>query len=320
MKIIKKNFFSNLDKNFLFEKKPSIAVAVSGGPDSLALVYLMNEWIKKNKGDIIALLIDHKLRVESFNECIITKKYLKKFNIKSKIIRIASSKLKKKNMHEARLNRYNELIYYCNKQKILHLFIGHHYDDNLETFLIRKTACSNLEGLNSMSFSTLFDRIQIIRPFLQYSKKEIIQFNNLNKINFNIDPSNYNNRYTRVVIRKFLKNTQYINKIKKDFEMTTSYVPYYKLMINEILHKLILSIKRNSITISKKDFEKLDKIIKAKIIEKFFYYFKKGNSKLRYSKIISLFSEIDKVGVKSYNLGSMKIKKNKHFLKFSNIN
>ena len=138
MKIIKKKFNSDLKKYFLFENNPTIAVAVSGGPDSLALINLMNDWIKNQRGKVIAILIDHKLRKESYNECIITKKYLNSLNIESKIIRISKNKLKKKNMNEARINRYHKLISYCKNKKILHLFLGHHYDDNLETFLIRK--------------------------------------------------------------------------------------------------------------------------------------------------------------------------------------
>ena len=82
MKIIKKKFNSDLKKYFLFENNPTIAVAVSGGPDSLALINLMNDWIKNQRGKVIAILIDHKLRKESYNECIITKKYLNSLNIK----------------------------------------------------------------------------------------------------------------------------------------------------------------------------------------------------------------------------------------------
>ena len=136
MKLNKKNFFSNLNKQFLFENNPFIAVAVSGGPDSMALIYLMKEWVKTKKGKVLALLIDHKLRAESYNECKHTQNYLKTLNVNSKIIRVTAKKIYKKNMHEARQNRYDKLIGFCKSQNILHLFLGHHFDDNLETILI----------------------------------------------------------------------------------------------------------------------------------------------------------------------------------------
>ena len=60
------NFEKNLEKNFFYEKNPIIAVGVSGGPDSLALAILLHHWVKKKKGKFIALIVDHKIREESF--------------------------------------------------------------------------------------------------------------------------------------------------------------------------------------------------------------------------------------------------------------
>ena len=88
MKLNEKNFNNYLNTNFIFEKRPSVAVAVSGGPDSMLLSYLLNKWIKQYKGKIIALLINHGIRKESSEECNTTKKNLKKINIQSKIINV----------------------------------------------------------------------------------------------------------------------------------------------------------------------------------------------------------------------------------------
>ena len=75
MKLTQSNFNTILKKNFIFEKKPKIAVAVSGGPDSIALVFLLSQWIKKNNGLLFALVVDHKLRIESQQESKNVKKY-----------------------------------------------------------------------------------------------------------------------------------------------------------------------------------------------------------------------------------------------------
>ena len=275
MKFNKKNFFLNLNNKLVFENNPIIAVAVSGGPDSMALIYLMKEWVKIKKGKVVALLIDHKLRVESYNECKKTQNYLKTLNINSKIIRVHVKKIFKKNMHEARENRYDKLINFCKSQNILHLFLGHHFDDNLETFLIRKVAGSNFEGLASMPFSIIRKKVQLIRPLINYKKNQIIKFNKANKIKFINDPSNVNERYTRVVIRNFLTHINHMNKIKKDFKIISSYVPLYKKMINEILHQILIKIKKNKVIVSFKSFKNLDEVIKEKMVEKIFYYFHK---------------------------------------------
>ena len=66
--------FLNLLKNYkCFENKPHIAVGVSGGPDSMALVYLLNKWIKLNKGKLIALIFDHEIRSNSKEESLDSK-------------------------------------------------------------------------------------------------------------------------------------------------------------------------------------------------------------------------------------------------------
>ena len=60
---IKFNTF--LNKKILFENNPKIAAAVSGGPDSIALVFLLKKWIKKKNGRLIALIVDHQIRKNS---------------------------------------------------------------------------------------------------------------------------------------------------------------------------------------------------------------------------------------------------------------
>ena len=64
---LSKKVFHTINKNYLFENKPKVAVGVSGGPDSIALVFILREWIKNKKGNLIALIVDHQLRKNSLN-------------------------------------------------------------------------------------------------------------------------------------------------------------------------------------------------------------------------------------------------------------
>ena len=172
MSIIEKYLYKSLNQKNLFEINPVIAVAVSGGPDSIALVFLLKNWIRKNKGKLIALIIDHQMRDSSFKEASFVKKYLVNNNIQSLILRVSKKKVLKRKMIQARENRFLKIINYCKKNKIFHLFIGHHYDDNLETFMLRKIAGSNFEGLNCMQEKTIYNDVQIIRPLLKFTKKK----------------------------------------------------------------------------------------------------------------------------------------------------
>ena len=88
MLLIEKNLYKSLNKKNLFESNPSIAVAVSGGSDSIALVFLLKNWIRKNKGKLIAIIVDHQIREDSLQEACFVKKYLGKNNIQSLILKV----------------------------------------------------------------------------------------------------------------------------------------------------------------------------------------------------------------------------------------
>ena len=154
----------------IFEKELRIrekfAVAVSGGPDSMCLIHLLKNWINLNRGNLVALIIDHQLRKESKEESHLIKNYLLKNKISTKIIKINKKLVIKKSMKEARENRYEKLIKYCHRKNIFHLFLAHHYNDNIETFLIRKLSGSNFEGLRGMRYKRIKNCIQILRPLL----------------------------------------------------------------------------------------------------------------------------------------------------------
>ena len=196
MLIIEKKINYFLKSETIFTEKPNIAVAVSGGPDSIALVFLLKKWIKKKNGKLIALIIDHKIRDNSKEEAQQVKNYLKSKGVESKILTVSKNKLLKKSMDQARKNRFHRIIDYCKKKKIFYLFLGHHYDDNMETFLIRKIAGSNFDGLNCMQNKTLFDEILIIRPLLNFTKDQLLNYLKTNNLKFVQDPSNFNEKYS----------------------------------------------------------------------------------------------------------------------------
>ena len=158
--------FKSLLKDYeYFENKPYIGVGVSGGPDSMALAYLLNKWIKYKKGKLTAIVFDHGIRYNSKTESFQVKKMLTDLGIYSLIIKPNKNKTIKKNMSNARDNRFEGFIKICKKKNILHLFLGHHFDDNIETYLLRKINGSNLDGLES------------INKFLYYRQSDDLKIN-----------------------------------------------------------------------------------------------------------------------------------------------
>jgi tRNA(Ile)-lysidine synthetase-like protein len=319
MKINQKNFNKNINTNFLFEKYPNIAVAVSGGPDSLALAILLSKWIKIKKGNLVALIIDHKIRPESSMEAKYVKNILSKHMISSIILNVSKNDVLKKNMNEARSNRFNKLINFCIKNFYFHLFVAHHLDDNIETFLIRKIAGSNIEGLRSIQSKVCINGVRILRPLLDFNKLEILEYLKKNKIQFVIDPSNFNTKYSRIVVRNFLnKKKLYKKQIENDFKKIKKFYPMYKKMIFQIFNTICMKISSKNITIDCQKLLKNEEEVQSRMIEIIYKFLKPNRNFLRGKKIknsLKLINSKDKIAT---NLGGMIIKKDTFSIIFSN--
>ena len=319
MKLKYKEFIKNIEKKYTFEKNPYVAVAVSGGPDSMSLLFLINAFIKYKKGNLMALIVDHRIRKNSKEEAKFISTYLDKNKINSQILTANKDKVSKKSMNEARNNRYNLLTDFCIKNNILHLFIAHHKDDNLETFLSRKIAGSDFYGLKSMSELSLYNRVNIIRPLLNFSKEMLLNYNKKNKIKYINDPSNFNLDYTRPTIRNFLKQSDQktIKEINKDFENILFYSPYFIQMIFEILLKNIVHVDSKQIVVSIHNINNLNEIISENIIRRIYQFLFYQSNPPRSKKTRILISEIKKLNFNIFNIKGMIVKKNDDFLTFS---
>ena len=187
-----------------FDIHENCIVAVSGGPDSLALAFLTKIYSIKNKINCKYFIVDHKLRKESTEEAKQVKKILNDLNIKSEILTWHGKKPTKNIQSLARKKRYDLLFSKCKQLGINNLIIGHHLDDLFENFFIRMIRGSGLRGLVSLEKKTIIDKINLIRPLLNFNKKDL-EFISNHVFNFFInDPSNKDIKYTRIRIRKLI--------------------------------------------------------------------------------------------------------------------
>ena len=218
--MIEKVFFKVMDTLGPYEKNPHLAVAVSGGSDSLCLAILAQEWANNRGGKITALIVDHGLRKNSGKECKETQNILKKRKIFSHCFKWKLSKIPKKGVQEkAREFRYNIFEDWCFKKNIVHLLVAHHFEDQKETFLMRLNNNSNIYGLACMPKILFKKKIRILRPLLDLKKKEIIKYLKEKKVNWIEDPTNVSSKYSRNRLRKILpkleKKGLTDNKLKK---------------------------------------------------------------------------------------------------------
>ena len=196
------NLYKTFEKDFKINE--SFIVAVSGGPDSLALAFLTKIYSFKKNLESRYYIVDHKLRRESTYEAKKVNKILNEFNIKSKILTWKGKKPKKNLQSLARQKRYKLLFSECKKLKIKNLILGHHIDDSYENFFIRIVRGSGLRGLVSFGKKTKINEINLIRPLLEFQKKDLIFISSF-VFNFFIkDPSNENNKFLRIKVRNLI--------------------------------------------------------------------------------------------------------------------
>ena len=248
-----KHLFNLFEKQLRIREK--FAVAVSGGPDSLALAFLAKIYSIKNKLDIKFFIVDHKLRKESSDEAKKVKKVLKAFNINSEILSWNGKKPKKNIQSIARKKRYELLFSKCKKYKINNLLLGHHLDDLYENFFIRMVRGSGLKGLASLVKTNQISKINLIRPLLVFDKSDLIFISKYVFNFFIVDPSNKDFKYTRVRIRSFIdelkkegfdKNKLFltINNLRRSNQTLSFYVEQNKKLnsfLNQKKNELILN-------------------------------------------------------------------------------
>jgi len=243
--------FKEFEKS-LDTKKNKLAVAVSGGPDSLSLAFLAKCFSLKHKVEVKYFIVDHKLRKESSNETKIVISILKKIDIYCKVLTWNGKKPSTNIQSVARDKRYLLLVQECKKNNIKHILFGHHLDDLFENFLIRILRGSGLNGLVSLNKNTKYkdNHTKILRPLLNLEKKNLTY---LSKKIFNFfikDPSNKNENFKRIRIRNLLSSLEEEGLDKKKFLLTINNLKDSNQSIKFYVDR---NIKKNSIYFKKKN-------------------------------------------------------------------
>ena len=197
-----------------------LIVSVSGGPDSLALAFLSKIYSIKKKIKVKYYIIDHKLRAESANEAKYIKKILNKFYINAEILSWQGKKPKNNIQSLARAKRFELLLSKAQKFRIKHILLGHHQGDLFENFFIRILRGSGLKGLISLGEKTTLNDVSILRPLINQKKEDLV-FISKKVFDFYVkDPSNNDDNFQRVRIRKLLKGLKNDGLDKKKFIKT----------------------------------------------------------------------------------------------------
>lgn len=197
----------------LFERCPTIAVAVSGGSDSMALCLLAQKYLKARDGIVIALTVDHGLRSESAAEARRVGESLRRSGIWHHIL-TPPAPLSPPNLQaKAREARYDLLTGWCANNHLLHLLVGHQQDDQAETHLYRQERASTCWGLSGMPEETLWNGVRVLRPLLHATKAMCLDYLTAHGHDWVEDPSNRTMTYARNRIRASLDQQDALNAL-----------------------------------------------------------------------------------------------------------
>lgn len=232
-------------EKFIPNEEENIVVGCSAGPDSMALLHYL---IHNTKNKIICCHINHNVRKESKEEEKYLKNYCQKQNIPFEVYKI--EKYGENNFeNEARIKRYNFYEQTLKKYNSHYLFLAHHGDDLIETIIMKINRGSNLEGYAGIKEISKQKDYTIIRPFLPYTKEDLLDYNERNNIEYFIDKTNLDTTYTRNRIRaNILPILKKENKdIHKQFLKYSKVLLEYNTYIEEVIKEKENSIYKDNI-------------------------------------------------------------------------
>lgn len=185
-----------------FEQNPVLAVGVSGGPDSMVLCALADDWSRRRGVRILALTVDHRLRADSGDEAGKVAVWLGDRGVDHLLLTRRGPDIHAGVHAAARTARYDLMGAACRDRGILHLLLAHHRNDQAETFLLRLSRSSGLNGLAAMAAVVEGRSPRLLRPLLSIPTDRLratLAARGLPSVD---DPSNRNPAYGRTRIRR----------------------------------------------------------------------------------------------------------------------
>lgn len=201
LNIVEENFLKTIKENNLINEGDKIVIGVSGGSDSITLLYLLNKYKEKFKIKLYVCHINHMIREDSTIDEQYVENMCKKMNVPFYKKRVQVEQIAKKNKmgteEAGRIIRYEFFREIAKKENANKIAIAHNMNDNAETMLLNLIRGSGLSGLEGITPK----ENNIIRPLINSKKTDINNFCKENNIEYKIDSTNKQNIYRRNIIR-----------------------------------------------------------------------------------------------------------------------
>ena len=199
---VSKTEFTQLIDDLNIKINDHIALCISGGADSLCLGLLLDKYCQDSNKRLTLLTVDHDLRDDSKAEADQVSNWLP--HLMHHILKWDHDGVTSNIQDQARRARYDLIEKWCHENQVTQIFLGHHGDDQAENFLIRLERGSGLAGLSGMNACEIKNGFTYLRPLLTLEKSRLIQTLKSMNQEWIEDPSNQNENFLRIKMRKLL--------------------------------------------------------------------------------------------------------------------
>ena len=263
-----------IESNNLISKNDKVLVAVSGGPDSMTLITILNALKEKLHISLAIAHVNHKIRKEADEEKIYVENFAKSINVPFYYLEkdvISEAKKHKMGIEEyARKIRYD--FFYELKEKYGYdkIAIAHNLNDKVETVLLNIIRGSSVKGLIGIKYKN----DDIIRPLLDIKKEEVMNFCKDNNINPCIDKTNFDDTYTRNKVRlkliPFIEkefNPSFIEGITRLSFLAENDEEFIDEYVKKIVNESIISKENNNIIFKYENIKSEKIAVKSRFIK-----------------------------------------------------
>ena len=274
---MKEKVLETIKKYNLIKDGDRLVLGVSGGPDSIAMLNILND-IKNDKiqhmnFDIIVAHVNHMIREEAIEDQKFVENFCKKIGVTFYAKSIDVQKIannKKIGTEEAgRVVRYEFFDEILEKTKSNKIAIAHNKNDRAETIIMNTLRGSGISGLKGIEPK----RGKYIRPLIECERTEIEKYCEQNKLEPRIDKTNFENIYTRNKIRNivipYIKeefNPNIVNTLERLSQLICEEEEYIENQVEKIYNSILIEEKEEQIILDIKEFNKQEKVIKSRIL------------------------------------------------------
>ncbi|MFQ3676087.1 MAG: tRNA lysidine(34) synthetase TilS [Endomicrobiia bacterium] len=299
--IIWESFVSQMSlAKHILKSNPKILIAVSGGPDSMFLTYLIHKYSQIFTLEPIVCYINHNIRPkqEIEKEILLIKNFTS--TLKIPFITAKINKSKKTDENTLRNERYKKLLTIAKKSGCSIILTGHTKNDVVETFLFnlfRGTGIKGLSGISSFREIVFEEKIfYLLRPLIRISKEDILDILAKLKIKFSVDKTNlksvYSRNFIRNVILKKVKKffCKYDNNIINTVDLLSEVQNYISFQTDVALKKVVKIINNQNIYLDFRNFLMYNSLIQKEVLHRILDFLLTRNRvsfKSSYSKIIN---------------------------------